>query len=235
MWLRLPTTVSEAGECLAEGAVLIGGATLQWAAWQRDGFPEQAVSLRELPEANVLEPTRVGGAVVLHRLDDRVPDVLRQAAAQVGTGAVRRSATVGGNIVGSSLRCLLPAALVLDAKATVLESGGVREADLSEVVAKRAVLLGLHWREPVAGAFRKAPGAAGGEPPLVTASAVHADADGSRLLRVAVRDGYDVLTGSAACTGGTDETLRALRATALADLPPAAWDTVRAQAAALLD
>lgn len=29
----------------------MGGATLVWAGWQRDGFPEQAVSLRNVPEA----------------------------------------------------------------------------------------------------------------------------------------------------------------------------------------
>ncbi|MGQ4336375.1 FAD dependent dehydrogenase, partial [Streptomyces hayashii] len=41
MQLRLPSSVSEAQRCLAEGAVPIGGATLVWAGWQRDGFPEQ--------------------------------------------------------------------------------------------------------------------------------------------------------------------------------------------------
>ena len=50
MLLRLPTTLPEAQECLSDGAIPVGGATLVWAAWQRDGFPEQAVSLREVPE-----------------------------------------------------------------------------------------------------------------------------------------------------------------------------------------
>ncbi|MFI9613364.1 FAD binding domain-containing protein [Streptomyces sp. NPDC052023] len=233
MLLRLPASVSEARECLAEGAVLIGGATLVWATWQRDGFPALAMSLRDVPEANVLEPTSVGGAVVLQRIDDRVPDALRLAAARVGTGAVRRSATVGGNIVGSTLRCLLPAALVLDARATVLEPDGVRETDLAEVVAKRPVLLSLRWREPVTSAFFKLAGAAGAEPPLVIASAVHAEDGGSRLC-VAVRDGYDVLDGSTTCTGDTEETLQALRVTALGDLSPAAWDIVHSHVAASL-
>jgi hypothetical protein len=43
--VRLPTSISEAQACLADGAVPVGGATLVWATWQRDGFPEQAVSL----------------------------------------------------------------------------------------------------------------------------------------------------------------------------------------------
>ncbi|MBP2047570.1 hypothetical protein J2Z21_000492 [Streptomyces griseochromogenes] len=226
--------MSEAQECLAEGAVPIGGATLVWATWQRDGFPELAMSLRELPEANVLDRETVGGAVVLHRIDDRVPDVLRLAAATVGTGAVRRAATVGGNLVGSSLRCLLPAALVLDARATVLESDGVHETDLAEVVAKRPVLLGLRWRTPIACDYRKLTGEAGGPPPLVAASAVHADEGGDRL-RVAVRDGYDVLSGSATCDTDAAATLDALRGTDLGDLPAAAWDVVRSQVTGLLD
>ncbi|MGJ5748923.1 CO/xanthine dehydrogenase FAD-binding subunit [Streptomyces puniciscabiei] len=233
MLLRLPTSVSEAQEYLAEGAVPIGGATLLWATWQRDGFPEIAVSLRDLPEANVLGRDTVGGAVVLHRIDERVPDVLRLAAAQVGTGAVRRTATVGGNLVGSTLRCLLPAAIVLDARATVLESDGVQETDLAELVAKRPVLLSLRWRAPIACAYRKLAGEAGGPPPLVVASAVHADDAGERL-RVAVRDGYDVLSGSAPCATDTEETLHALGATGFGDLPTAAWDVVRAQVTGLL-
>ena len=69
MLLRLPTSVCETQECLAEGAVPIGGATLVWATWQRDGFPDLAVSLREVPEANVLGRESVGAAVVLHRID----------------------------------------------------------------------------------------------------------------------------------------------------------------------
>ncbi|MFG2356315.1 FAD binding domain-containing protein [Streptomyces sp. NPDC048521] len=235
MLLRLPTSVSEAQECLAAGAVPIGGATLVWATWQRDGFPELAVSLRELPPANVIGREAVGAAVVLHRIDDRVPDVLRLAAATVGTGAVRRTATVGGNLVGSTLRCLLPAALVLDARATVLDADGVHETDLAEVVAKRPALLSLQWRAPIASAYRKLPAEAGGAPPLVVASALHAgDGAGSRLL-VAVRDGYDVVSGATTGDTGTEQALHALRGTALGDLPDAAWEVVAPQVTGLLE
>ncbi|MDN5382081.1 MULTISPECIES: FAD binding domain-containing protein [Streptomyces] len=255
MLLRLPVSVTEAQQYLAEGAVPVGGATLVWATWQRDGFPEQAMSLRHVPEANVLGPRSLGAAVVLERIDDRVPRVLRDAAASVGTGAVRRAATVGGNLVGSALRCLLPAALVLDARATVLEPDGVRETDLTEVLAKRHLLLGLHWREPLASAHCKQPGEAGGRPPLVVATAVHEEHEEreghttSRRLRVAVRDGYDVLTGSvpystgtadntdnADGTGstGTEQLLRTLRHSAFHTLSPAAWEEVRRQVTGVL-
>ncbi|MEU4152790.1 FAD binding domain-containing protein [Streptomyces sp. NPDC026659] len=228
MLLRLPTSVSEAREHLAEGAVPIGGATLVWATWQRDGFPVQAMSLRELPEANVLGREELGGAVVLHRVDERVPEVLRQAAGSVGTGAVRRAATVGGNLAGSSLRCLLPAALVLEARATVLTADGVYETDFAEVLAKRPVLLSLRWRTPVASAYRKLPGEAGGPPPLVVASALHALGGDRYRLCVAVRDGYEVLSESTECGADPREPLRALRATPVGEVS-GAWETVRSQ------
>ncbi|MGW0080285.1 FAD binding domain-containing protein [Streptomyces sp. NPDC003393] len=239
MLLRFPTSVTEAQECLAEAAVPIGGATLVWAAWQRDGFPERAMSLRDLPEANVIGSEALGAAVVLNRIDDRIPEVLRRAAGSVGTGAVRRTATVGGNIVGSTLRCLLPAVLVLDARATVLESDGPHETDLAEVTAKRPLLLALRWRRPIASAYRKLPGEAGGPPPLVVAGALHDDGGGRHRLHVAVRDGYDVLSGSTVCraTGtGADAgpVLRTLRGTALRQLPDAAWDIVGRQVGDLL-
>ncbi|MFE1585104.1 FAD binding domain-containing protein [Streptomyces sp. NPDC058737] len=235
MLLRQPTSVSEAQECMAQGAVPIGGATLVWATWQRDGFPELAMSLRALPEANTVEPESLGAAVVLHRIDDRVPEVLRRAAGSVGTGAVRRTATVGGNLVGSSLRCLLPAALVLDARATVLGPDRPYETDLAEVMAKRHLMLGLRWRTPLASGYRKQPAEAGGPPPLVVATAVHTDGDGGRRLRVAVRDGYDVLSESAACDAGADEALDVLEGTDIGALPAGARDVVREQVADILD
>ncbi|KUN86114.1 FAD binding domain-containing protein [Streptomyces griseoruber] len=233
MQLRLPSSISDAQRCLAEGAIPIGGATLVWAAWQRDGFPEKAVSLRHVPEANVVGSEELGGAVLLHRVDATVPEVLHRAASGIGTGAVRRTATVGGNIVGSTLRCLLPAALVLDARATVLEPGNVYDTDLGELVAKRPLLLGLRWRTPLVSGYRKVEGDAGGPPPLVVAAAVHADGDsdgnGPRQLRVAVREGYEVLSESTPFDRDADQVLHALERTDLAALPAAAREHLRAQ------
>ncbi|MGW3631239.1 FAD binding domain-containing protein [Streptomyces sp. NPDC005122] len=234
MLLRLPTSVSEAQECMAEGAEPIGGATLVWAAWQRDGFPEQAMSLRNLPEANAIGPGSLGSAVVLNRIDDRVPEVLRRAAGSVGTGAVRRTATVGGNLVGSTLRCLLPAALVLDAGATVLEPDRVYETDLAEVIAKHHLLLSLHWREPEVSGYHKVSGDAGGPPPLVVATAVHADDDGRHRLRVAVRDGYEVLCESVECGTDSAQVLHILDGTDIGALHSTASELVREQVTAVL-
>ncbi|WP_369255752.1 FAD binding domain-containing protein [Streptomyces sp. R35] len=228
MLLRLPTSVSEAQECMAEGAVPIGGATLVWANWQRDGFPEHAMSLRDLPEANAIGRETLGAAVVLNRIDDRVPQALRQAAATVGTGAVRRTATVGGNIVGSTLRDLLPAALVLDARAVVLETESAYETDLAEVLAKSPLLLSLRWRAPIASGFHKLAGEAGDPPPLV-AAALHAADGGGTRLRVAVRDGYEVLSESTECTADSEQALDDLRHTDIGALHSTAWEVVRQQ------
>ncbi|MBD0844196.1 MULTISPECIES: FAD binding domain-containing protein [unclassified Streptomyces] len=234
MLLRLPSSVSELQKYLAEGAVPIGGATLVWASFQREGFPELAVSLRELPEANEIGAETLGSAVLLSRIDGRVPEVLRRAASTVGTGAVRRTATVGGNIVGSTLRCLLPAALVLDARATVLEGGDVYETDLDDLLAKRHLLLSLRWRTPVVSGYHKEDAPAGGPPPLVVAAAVHAEADGGRRLRLAVRDGYDVLTHTTACDTDPDAVLRTLEGTDIGALPADARDVVHRQVTEVL-
>ncbi|WP_043676505.1 FAD binding domain-containing protein [Streptomyces xylophagus] len=237
MFVRLPTSVTEARECLAEGAVPVGGATLVWAGWQRDGFPEQAVSLREVPEARVIGDGTLGAAVLLHEIDERVPEVLRRAAAGVGTGAVRRTATVGGNIVGSTLRCLLPAALVLDARAVVLESDGPVETDLPELLAKRPVLLSLRWREPVATGYRKLNGVLRGEVPFVVAVAVtRAGAGADPLtLRVAVRDGYDVLSESVPYDADAARILGTLALTPLGTLPEAVFEAVREEVAGVVE
>nr|WSY55024.1 FAD binding domain-containing protein [Streptomyces sp. NBC_00886] len=238
MFVRLPTSVSEAQECLVQGAVPVGGATLVWASWQRDGFPEQAVSLRELPEAKVIGDGTLGGAVLLHEIDERVPEVLRWAAAGVGTGAVRRTATVGGNIVGSTLRCLLPAALVLDARAVVLEPDGPAETDLAELLAKRPLLLSLHWREPVASGYRKLSDQLRGEVPFVVAVAAGAaeGAEGAEapVLRVAVRDGYDVLSETVPYDPDAGRVLGALALTPLGTLPEAVFEAVREEVIAVV-
>ncbi|CCK25527.1 hypothetical protein BN159_1148 [Streptomyces davaonensis JCM 4913] len=234
MLLHLPTSVSEVQQHSAEGALPIGGATLVWATFQRDGFPEQAMSLRNLPEANVLGPETLGSAVVLHRIDDRVPEVLRRAASTIGTGAVRRAATVGGNIVGSTLRCLLPAAQVLNARATVLDAAGVYDTDLTELLAKGPILLSLTWQTPLASGYFKEDAAPGGPPPFVVATAVHADSDGTRQLRVSVRDGYEFLTATAPCDTDVETVLHTVETTDIGALPADARNVVRAQISEVL-
>ncbi len=59
---------------------------------------------------------------------------------------------------------------------------------------------------------------------------MHTDGeDGGRLLRVAVRDGYDVISESADCGAGTQAVLDTLWRTPLGALPATAREAVRAQ------
>ncbi|MFJ2603879.1 FAD binding domain-containing protein [Streptomyces sp. NPDC091279] len=236
MLLRLPTSLPEARACLTEGAIPVGGATLVWATWQRDGFPEQAMSLREVPEANVLGAEELGAAVLLHRVDDRVPEVLRAAAAGIGTGAVRRTATVGGNLVGSTLRCLLPAATVLGARALVLGVDGPYETELPELLAKQPLLIGLRWRTPVASGYRKLAEVPGGPPPFVIATAVYDTLAAGPELRLAVRDGYEFLSERVPCEGlGATDVMSALADTAIGALSDELREAVREQIATVLE
>ncbi|MFE2386969.1 FAD dependent dehydrogenase, partial [Streptomyces misionensis] len=69
---------------------------------------------------------------------------------------------------------------------------------------------------------------------LVVACALHPGDGAAARVRVAVRDGYDVLDTEVAAGGDPEETLRLLRATALDGLPAAAWAVVRPQVLGLL-
>lgn len=101
-------------------------------------------------------------------------------------------------------------------------------------MAKRHLLLGLRWRTPLTSGYRKEPAEAGGPPPLVVATAVHADGEGGLRLRVAVRDGYDVLSGTTGCGTDAEETFDALGRTDIGALPAGARDVVREQVAGIL-
>jgi hypothetical protein len=98
------------------------------------------------------------------------------------------------------------------------------------------VLLALRWRTPLVSGYRKLEGEAGGAPPLVVAVALHAGDGGRALLRVAVRDGYDVLGASTPYEPGTgaEEALNALEDTELGELPAAVRDAVRGQVGEVL-
>jgi hypothetical protein len=87
----------------------------------------------------------------------------------------------------------------------------------------------------VASGYHKADGEAGGPPPLVVATAVHTDGDGAHRLFVAVRDGYEVVSGTTPCDTGAEEALRALDRTDLGSLPVEAREEVRREVTALLD
>lgn len=218
MLLSFPVSLAEAQQHIAEGAVPTGGGTLLWADWQLHGFPKTAVSLRDLPEANVMGAECVGAAVPLARVDSTVPRALRQAAASVGNAHLRLTATVGGNLAGTGPRCLLPALLALEARALVLGHDGVYEQDLALSLTEHRPLISLRWHEPVASASRKLDAGAGAPPPVV-AAALHAPDRGEPHVRVAVRVGHEVLTARVDAGGGIGQVLDALRTSSLAAFP----------------
>lgn len=115
---------------------------------------------------------------------------------------------------------------MLEARAVVLDPDSVYETDLTEVLAKGHLLLGLRWRDPITSAYRKLPGEAGGPPPLVVAAALHTADTGGTRLRVAVRDGYDVITECTEYDSDSGQVLDDLRRTAVGALHATAWEAV---------
>ncbi len=146
---------------------------------------------------------------------------------------MRRTATVGGNIVGSTLRCLLPPALVLNARATVMDGDGTYEAELAEVVAKRP-----DARHPLAPSARQRllegprrggrTAAAGGRH-----RRAHGGGRRARLL-TAVRDGDEAVSASVPATADAGRVLDDLEGTALGGLPGEAWDAIRREVTDIL-
>ncbi|CAM5559628.1 hypothetical protein SHIRM173S_08444 [Streptomyces hirsutus] len=166
LW-RLPTSLTEAQNCMAEGAVPIGGATLVWALWQRDGFPEQAMSLRSLPEATVVEHEALGAAVCC-RIDapgTRFCEVRPHRRRRCSAPVRPRWAA----IVGSTLRCLLPAALGLDTRHGLRADFKTR---LAEMVRQAAIAARLARPPGPARAASAVAGASGGRAAPVDARAV---------------------------------------------------------------
>jgi hypothetical protein len=115
----------------------------------------------------------------------------------------------------------------------VLEPDGPVETDLAELLAKRPLLLSLRWREPVATGYRKLTGVLRGEVPFVVAVAV---TGAERLiLRVAVRDGYDVLSEAVPYDTDVRRMLGALALTPLGTLPEAVFEAVREEVVGVVE
>lgn len=89
----------------------------------------------------------------------------------------------------------------------------------------------------VRAAGQRLPQAGGGgrrSPPLVVAAAVHAGEEGPAQVRVAVRDGYDVIAAGVPCGDGAEPTLDALRETAVGTLHTTGWQVVHRHVTELL-
>lgn len=138
--LLRPSTEAEALSALRSGdptkvSVLAGGTDLLMDLDAGRASPERVVSLRRLPWNKLAwegVALRVGSTVPLRSIEldrtvaERFP-ALHEAIAAVGGPALRRQATLGGNLGRAAPASdLLPVLLVLDAEVDVVSSDGSR-------------------------------------------------------------------------------------------------------------
>jgi len=232
--LHHPRSLDAAYQCLTSGATPLGGGTLLLPAWQRDGYPERAFSLREVPEATTLGEGRLGAAVTLDRLVAVTTRALSQAAAALGTAPLRAQATVAGNLAGSGPRCLLPVLLALGARANVLTDQGLAQDSLSQALALGRTLVSLEWQEPQFSSYRKVRNGRSGLPSLAIATALHTGPGQSAHVHIAVWRDRKVFCEAFHTRGGIEQVLQDLRKTPLADFSPRDTDIIQAQIAEAL-
>lgn len=127
-FIHRPRDMGQAASLLAGGpALLMGGGTALRIEWNRV-LPRGRVviDLSGVEDARYvgIAPGWIGAGVPLATLehDDRVPALLRQAIGNVASPAVRRLATLGGQIGGRS-GCTLAALLVMEAWVQALLPG----------------------------------------------------------------------------------------------------------------
>jgi CO/xanthine dehydrogenase FAD-binding subunit len=135
-----PTSLTRALELLSElgpkAKVMAGGTDLM-IQWKRKQLsPEYIVSLRNVPELNVLnmDGELTIGSAVTHRtleLSDGVREsfpVISDAVSNLGSVQVRNSATIGGNICNAAPSAdTAPPLLVLDSVVRIQSSASQRE------------------------------------------------------------------------------------------------------------
>jgi CO/xanthine dehydrogenase Mo-binding subunit/CO/xanthine dehydrogenase FAD-binding subunit len=109
--LAEPTTASDAATAMADGATAIGGGT-DLLVQRSEGLiaPRKLVSVMQIDELRGVteqdDGLVIGGAVTLSDLidDERVPQVMRDAARTIASPQVRAAATVAGNLLQAK-RC----------------------------------------------------------------------------------------------------------------------------------
>lgn len=146
-------TVAEVVAARAAGAAVLAGGTWMMRDPRRGvALPERIVALSkiaELQSVEVLDDRVSIGASVTHAALSNaiaaVPGLEGLAAAAKGAAnpAIRRVATVGGNICTTDFAAadLVPALLVLDAEVELALADGPRIMSLSEFLKERAALL----------------------------------------------------------------------------------------------
>lgn len=151
--LLLATSVRQARDALGEGRVaLAGGTWLMRSAVRGEVLPARLVSLggiAALRQIEVEDDWLAIGAAVTHAKLDRAlqqyPQLngLRIAANLSANPAIRRVATVGGNLcsVGFAASDFAPALLALDAEARLETQDGPLTLSMAEFLARRSDLL----------------------------------------------------------------------------------------------
>lgn len=135
----------------AEGAPFAGGTWIMRAPIRHERLRPAYVGLGRVPELSRIEDTGnhvVLGAGVTHaRLAEALRDlpdlrVLAEAAGRSANPAVRRAATLGGNLCAASFAAadLVPALLCLDAEVDIASREGVERLTLERFLALRPTL-----------------------------------------------------------------------------------------------
>jgi len=93
--------VAEATAAKAErpdAEFLAGGTDLMIAVNLGDHRPQSVIGLRQIPEIQEMDATRIGAGVTWARLEQSPHRALAQAARTVGSPQIRSAGTIGGNV-----------------------------------------------------------------------------------------------------------------------------------------
>lgn len=152
---------------------VVGGGTVLVPQLERDGWHAPLLDVTRWPETTRLTDCYLGASVSLDAVGGAghlLPPHLVSAATQVGSPAVRREATVGGNCSPEVAGCVYLTLLSMRAEVTTVTARGrVRRPLLGWAgnSARQPLLTGISW-EPatvLAGGFARSTQHAGGGPP----------------------------------------------------------------------
>ncbi len=146
---KYPPSVEDAVSALGDSAVLFAGGTWVMRAPLRDEDCEKTfISLAKIPELHLVSVNDAGvkiGALVTHHALAAISDVpemtaLVQAAGRSANPAIRRMATVGGNICAKDFAAadLVPALLALGAEVEVQSFEGAASLTLEDYLQTRS-------------------------------------------------------------------------------------------------
>lgn len=144
----LPAALDALAECGAEGAPLAGGTWIMRAPIRHERLKSAYVGLAGVPELTRIEETdgmlAIGAGVTHSALAAAVADrpelrVLAEAAGRSANPAIRRAATVGGNLCTTEFAAadLVPALLCLDADVEIASRGGTERLPLAAFLSLR--------------------------------------------------------------------------------------------------